>query len=257
MKKLILWISFLALMVGASWYAQDALRGYLAPADGGLSAEEPRPSIDDKPIVEAPPKSEREIFQERALAIANRPTYINVNLSPAMEKLARDKIANAVNMIVDNFDYDVPWLELGGYRKIIGDYEGALQAWLFLSEIRPNSFVSFHNIGDLYAFTLKNYQKGEQYLLASLELNEGSTQGYLALANLYQNVPELGKADRVDDILLRGLKVDAVNPLLLTTLAGYYRDSGSRDLALAYFKKALTVLPGNESIRQEIAALEK
>lgn len=257
MNKSIFLIVVLAVVGGGLWYAQDALRGYLAPVDGEPLVTGPQASVDDKPIVEIPPKSAQDILRERALEIANRPTYVNVKLSPAMEKSARDKIANAVNMIVDNYDYDLPWLELGGYRKIIGDYEGALQAWLFLSEIRPNSFVPLHNIGDLYAFVLKNHQKGEQYLLASLELNDGNTQGYVALATLYQNVPELGKTDRVDDILLRGLKVDAVNPLLLTTLAGYYRDSGSRDLALDYFKRALEVLPDNSGILQEIAELQK
>jgi Tfp pilus assembly protein PilF len=51
--------------------------------------------------------------------------------------------------------------------------------------------------------------------------------------------------------------VDAANPILLATLAGYYRDIGSRDLALVYFKKALAAAPGDSGLEQEIAALEK
>lgn len=246
------------LMVGGIWYNQDALRVYFTRNNiDDVSLVAPTAAEPEESIAKAEEKSYEELLKERALEVANRPINVTAELLPAMEKLAREKIANAASMIVDDYNYDTPWLELGAYRKIIGDYEGAIQAWLFLSEIRPNAFVPLHNIGDIYAFTLKNYNKGEQYLLGSLELNEGNIQGYTALASLYNNVPEFGKRDKVDDILFRGLKVDGNNLMLLTTLASYYRDIGARELARVYFKKALAVSPDNASILSEITALQK
>ncbi len=247
---------FVVLGVSA-WYGQNTLRSYF------VGAEKPEPTITEEPavpegepITEAPVKLPEDILRERAFAVAHRPIYVNAKLSPSVEKSARDKITEVVNMIQDNYDYDSPWLELAGYRKLIGDYEGAIQAWLFLSEIRPNSFVPLHNIGELYAFTLRNPFKGEQYLLGSLEVSQSNTQGYLALANLYGSAKELGKQDQVDDILIGGLAANPTDTLLMTTLAAYYRDKGERDLALSYYRRALELFPDSASLKQEIAALE-
>ena len=57
------------------------------------------------------------------------------------------------------------WLVLGVYRKMIGDYESAKEVWEYASAIRPQNSVSFNNLGELYAYYLKDNAKAEKIIL--------------------------------------------------------------------------------------------
>lgn len=261
MKKLLIAVGFAVILAGV-WYGQKFLS----------SQNDLRPNLEtpavlestSTPVVVSDSKAPKDsaasndaALKARALTIAHQPIIVKKSLAEATVILAKKKIGEAVAAIELNYDYDSPWLDLGAYRKLIGDYTGAIAAWEFLGVIRPNAYVSYHNLGDLYAFTLNNPQKGEQYFLKSLQVGPANIQGYLALAVLYHDSAVLGKADQVEKILLRGVAANAGNFSLLVNLAGYYRDNGQKDLALKYFEEALAADPQNQLVAEEIARLKK
>lgn len=168
---------------------------------------------------------------------------------------AKKKIAVAVGMVRENYDYETPWLEIAAYRKSVGDFEGAIAAWKFLLKLRPQSYVPAHNLGDLYAFTLKDYKTGEDYLLKSVDFNQQNVQGYLALSQLY-SVKEFGKEGQAEFILLKGIQANPKEPLLRTVLAGIYRDKGFIAEAIKLLEESLVINPSNTDVQRELDELK-
>ena len=91
--------------------------------------------------------------------------------------------------------------------------------------IRPDDFVAYHNLGDLYGFYVKDYPKSEDNYLKSIKNNPANIQAYLDLAVIYGSVYK-EKAGQVESILLRGLEANPGNAGLQAALDDY-RSAGS------------------------------
>ncbi len=92
------------------------------------------------------------------------------------------------------------WIELGGYQKITGDYEGALMSWKYVRTVAPSDYISVGNIADLYAYYIKDNGMAETYYREAI--SKGPTQAYLylQLAYFYRDVfKDTGKAGEVID----------------------------------------------------------
>ncbi|HEY4499596.1 MAG TPA: tetratricopeptide repeat protein [Candidatus Paceibacterota bacterium] len=251
MKKTLIIIGFIGLIVGASWFGWSQMAK--TPVVNSPQSEATSTVNDIKP---APVSlTEKEKLQQQAIDIINRDILIRVSLSAATEAQAREKIKELSDMIRGNFDYDAPWLDLGSYRRLIGDYDGAREAWEFLAKIRPQSYVVFHNLGDLYAYQFKNYLKGEEYFLKSIANAPGNIQGYIQLATIYQYY-DTSKNDKIEPLLLKGITANPKDANLLITLGEYYQDQGRKTEALKYLEEALQLNPKNTSLQQEIEQLK-
>ena len=75
---------------------------------------------------------------------------------------------------------------LGVYRKIIGDYEGAREVWEYASAIRPQNSVSFNNLGELYAYYLKNNKKAEENYAKAIENDPSAIYIYRNFFDFYR-----------------------------------------------------------------------
>jgi tetratricopeptide (TPR) repeat protein len=256
MKKAIILSILVIFIVFGAWQGSKYFAEPLADVNPLPTVEEPATTTPETPAVTKEEPAEDPI-KIKALAIARKPLVIKKALPEVTARMAKEKIAEAVQLIEQNYDYDAPWLELGGYRRLIGDYDGALAAWKFLTEIRPQAYVPYHNIGDLYVFILKDHIKGESYFLKSLEVGPGNIQGYLALALLYKDSQVLKKQSLIDDLLLEGLKNNPKNFVLLYALGEYYRDNGDKTSALKYFEEALGIHPESAEVAEEIRKLKK
>jgi len=80
------------------------------------------------------------------------------------------------------------WLDLGIQRKIAGDYEGARDAWDYASKIRPKNSVSFGNLGDLYAYYLKDTKKAEKNFLKAIENGPDEIYLYFKTSDFYKYI---------------------------------------------------------------------
>ena len=94
----------------------------------------------------------------------NREVKITANMDENAKKIASAKIQDLSSQLKKDSDNLENWLVLGVYRKIIGDYEGA-KVWEYAGAVRPQNSVSFNNLGELYAYYLKNNKKPKKITL--------------------------------------------------------------------------------------------
>lgn len=195
------------------------------------------------------------LLRSAALKIIDRPISVKIDISDSLRQLATQKIKEASDMIRSNYDYANQWYDLGAYRRMIGDYVGADEAWSFVSRIRPDDSISLHNLGSLY-YDLKNYPKAEQYFLASIDKNSKNVDAYIQLAAIY-TYNDLSKTSLVEPLLLRGIAANPSESNLMITLGKYYQAKGNLDAARNYFEQALKLNPKNTALQQELELLGK
>jgi len=108
------------------------------------------------------------------------------------------------------------WLYLGLDRKAISDYEGAKMAWEYAKLIDLNNFVVRANLGDLYAYYLRDNVKAEENYLEALK--QGSSQIYLyyKTAEFYRDFLEDNQ--KAKEIVQIGLNLNPNSPELQSLL---------------------------------------
>ena len=97
------------------------------------------------------------------------------------------------------------WLMLGIFRKAIGDYTGTIEAWVYAGEKWPKTPTSFGNLGDLYAYYIKDNVKAEQYFLKAIAVDPNSEFHYIQTATFYNEVVK--DSAKAKNILEKGLKI--------------------------------------------------
>ena len=140
-------------------------------------------------------------------------------LTDEVKAMITSKIVGLQTQIKADSTKLLPWIDLGMYQKMAGDYEGARISWEYVSKKAPTDFISRGNLGFLYAYHLKNNAMAEMYYKEAISKDPKQTYLYIQLAEVYRDVfKDMGKAKA---IIEQGLKV----------LPG--------DLALTDFKKNL------------------
>ena len=132
-------------------------------------------NLQEKPAIIKPiPDLDREIvFKE--------------GFSADAQQLIIDDIEKISRELKDDPTFFGNWLYLGLNREAIGDYEGARQVWEYAKLVRSNNFVVRGNLGDLYAYYLKDNQKAEENYLKALELGPRQTYLYFKTAEFYRD----------------------------------------------------------------------
>ena len=166
-------------------------------------------------------------LEKKVITIIDRPFTPGISLS-SEEKLDLEKKINDVySSIKVNYDSLNDWIYLGQLRKAIGDYVGARDAWEFASLVRPKNSLSFHNLGDLYGFYLKDSSKSELNYLQSIRNDPMNVDAYLNLTDLYwYSGGEEGKK-AIPEFLLNAIKNNANSEgklPLIGRLAKYYEE---------------------------------
>ena len=92
----------------------------------------------------------------------NKEIKITADMNEDAKRIATAKIQDLSSQLKKDSDNLENWLVLGVYRKMIGDYEGAREDWEYASAIRPQNSTSFNNLGELYAYYLKDNAKAEK-----------------------------------------------------------------------------------------------
>ena len=107
-------------------------------------------------------------------------------------------------------------MQLRTNRKIGGDYEGARQAWEYVTKAGQEEIrgIAHGNLGDLYMNFLKDYPKAEANYLEAIKINPAFIDYYRTLATLYTHLYKTGTSAAAD-IIKQGLKANPGNPDLL------------------------------------------
>ena len=113
---------------------------------------------------------------------------ITAEMSEDAKKIVTAKIQNLSSQLKKDSDNLENWLVLGVYRKIIGDYEGAREVWEYASAIRPQNSISFNNLGELYAYYLKDNKKAEENYAKAIENDPSAIYIYRNFFDFYRYV---------------------------------------------------------------------
>ena len=113
---------------------------------------------------------------------------ITAEMSEDAKKIVTAKIQNLSSQLKKDSDNLENWLVLGVYRKIIGDYEGAREVWEYAGAIRPQNSVSFNNLGELYAYYLKDNKKAEENYAKAIENDPSAIYIYRNFFDFYRYV---------------------------------------------------------------------
>ncbi|MDP3999642.1 MAG: tetratricopeptide repeat protein [bacterium] len=258
MKRIL--ILFLAAVLAGIfwWYVQSGRKDIAAD----LNLENPQ-SLDKSLAVGGnqttgvtePAKADiLEDIQGWVLKIIARPIVVTASLPESSRQQAVAKIQELNESIKNYYDEVYQWYDLGAYRRLIGDYDGAIEAWTFGSILRPKDYIFDQNLGDLYAFYLKDYAKGERSFLQSIQKNPQNVSAYQQLAILYEF--SLKDIVRTENILLEGIRENSEVAVLKIELGKYYIRLGRKADAIKYFDEALALTPDNQELREELAALK-
>ncbi|MEK7576462.1 MAG: tetratricopeptide repeat protein [Patescibacteria group bacterium] len=156
-------------------------------------------------------------------------------------------------------DYQA-WMDIGLYRKAIGDYQGSSEAWLYVLNFQKQNFVVMNNLANLYAQNLKDYSKAEKYYLAFITEQQSNVDGYINLYQLYRNQYK-EKSIQASEILKQGIAKIPDSITLMIELARYYKTTNDVKSARTYYEQAIAVAVKNKnteiekSLREELAGL--
>ena len=182
------------------------------------------------------------------------------NFDETAQTIIQNNIIALTAVLKEQPDSFSAWSDLAIQYKIIGDYEGAAEIWEYLNKVAEGNTISRVNLGNLYHYQLKNYEKSETNFKDALRINKELSEAYTGLFELYRYSFRTNTSE-AENILKEGIAALPQNIDFVMTLAGYYKEKGRSDDAKETYKKAriLAETAGNETlvsaIDDELSAL--
>ena len=152
-----------------------------------------------------------------ALPDLSHKTAFASTTQPDVVTFLSGKIAALQSSLKGDPSQFAPWINLGLEYQAAGDYRAAADAWTYVGKLYPSDYISFGNLGDLYAYYLKNNAMAEISFLAAIKNGPTQINLYFQLEDLYYNImkdPAKAKA-----IVEQGLKANPGNKPLTDLLA--------------------------------------
>ncbi len=220
-KKLIIGIAiFVVIAAAASWFIYRDLKHAkeVGLPEGSPTSNSETPAASSTPFID----NTEEI--KKQMPDLDKEIIIKENLSAEVRLRAITDLKDTVARLKEDYDRLEDWLNLGLERSLLGDYEGAGQAWEFATIIRPNDPVAYHNLGELYWLHTPNFPLSEKYFLKAIEIGPKNSLFYYKLYQLYRYSYK-EKAGLADDILEQGIKATD-DPGLKKELEDYRKEMG-------------------------------
>jgi hypothetical protein len=110
------------------------------------------------------------------------------SLSPDIRATVEQKVSAAQAILKSNPTDVNTWINLGIYQKMGGDYTATIASWTYAGKLSPTNYISFGDLGDLYAYFLHDTTTAEKYYTEAIA--NGPTQAYLyiQLAEIYHDI---------------------------------------------------------------------
>lgn len=173
----------------------------------------------------------------------NRPVVIPDNFSPEAATIVNGNIGVLKAQLEENPNSFQSWSDLAVQYKVMEDFEGAIEIWTYLSLVAGENTVPLINLGNVYHYELKDFEKAEEAFRKALAVDSKNPQAYIGLHELYRYSYKQDTTLAVDTVL------DAMKALpddlrLYQTLGNYYQDTGeiekARETLLLGLDKART-----------------
>jgi tetratricopeptide (TPR) repeat protein len=169
----------------------------------------------------------------------DRPILFGPDTTPEVKKIITTNVSNFVAKLKKDSSSLSDWMGLGAQLKIAGDYKWAEEVWKYTGLLSPAYYVSFNNLGDLYAHYVTNYPKAEENFKKVILLKPDYIDSYRALYELYR-YSYTEKASLAPQVLKDGLAANPKSTDLMILLAQYYKETGDTTNARMYYQKAIT-----------------
>ena len=186
-----------------------------------------------------------------------RPAQFPAEFPPEARTIVENKIAADRAKLAENPRDADALLDLAIQYKIAGDIRGAIEIWVYMTEVFKGESVPYHNLGSVYHLELKEYEKSESYYKQAIDVNPTMSINYIGLHELYRYSYKTDTTLAVD-ILQEGIgKIDTRGKLdLYTTLGGYYVEKGDKPAAISAYTEARKLARGlgNTGILSNIEA---
>ncbi|HEY4518358.1 MAG TPA: hypothetical protein VJG48_01900, partial [Candidatus Paceibacterota bacterium] len=98
------------------------------------------------------------------------------------------------------------WIGLGTNRKMLGDYVGAKEAWVYAGKLAPTNFVSFANLADLEANFLNNTAAAKLAYATAIKNGPSVIGVYISAYQFYRF--KMGDDTTAKAILSQGVKAN-------------------------------------------------
>lgn len=186
----------------------------------------------------------------------NRSFVFSGNFNADQKIIYSQKINELVSSLKSDCNSFATWIDLGQYYGSIGDYGATKFAWETASKIEPDSFLPYHNLGNLYGFFIKDLKTSEEYYMKAIAKNFDSLNSYSDLADLYLYG---GQPQKAIDLLNKGLNQSMLSnsySFFLQKIAFIYGESGDKANTLKYNEMLFSADPTNMSAKQEIERLK-
>jgi len=148
-------------------------------------------------------------------------------------------------------------IKIGQVKELAGDYDGAVQALIWASEMQPKGYVVNGNLAHLYFRQYQDFAKAEEYYLKAIEPDGIQTANYyLDLHEIYRYFYKTD-TNLAEDILKQGIERLPEETDLMAILAHYYKSLGRYDEAEQYYRMMLEVNPDSQVAKDGLASLEE
>jgi len=252
-KKLTIYsVSLLLLALGSFFIYKDIAKNNFKIADLNTNSSGVASTSVDSVVPAGTVKLDCSKFSD----FLNRSFVFPGNFNAETQNSYSERINKLVSSLKSNCNSFGTWLDLGQWYGSIGDYDAAKFAWETASQMEPNSFLPYHNLGNLYGFFVKDMKKSEEYYFKAIDKDLNSLNSYSDLADLYLYG---GQPQKAIDLLKGGLNQSMLTnsyAFFLQKLAFVYRESGDKANALKYFEMLFSADPANVSAKQEIEILK-
>lgn len=143
----------------------------------------------------------------------NRAVVFAAGIDESVVKAIQTKVAELQTELKKDSSKVAYWIDLGTYHKVAGDFSGAKIYWDYAGKRAPTDFISFGNLGNMYAYQLKDMVNAEKYYNQAIKNAPSQVYLYFQLAEAFRDVSkDTAKARAVID---RGLVANPNNAELL------------------------------------------
>jgi len=195
-KNKIFFISLaVSVIAGVVYYGYQEIKSFQVAGSGSESTTTGKHTIEIAPGVfaeiegNALPTITR-VPIESSLTVPNLDKPIKIPV--ATDTQSGQKLVNQAKELVvalkANPDSYENWLDLGIYRKMLNDYEGAEEIFVYLTKAAPEVAIAYINLGDLYTYYFHDNKKAEANFLKAVELAPRWLETYTRTVDFYVTV---------------------------------------------------------------------
>lgn len=141
------------------------------------------------------------------------------------EEIVKNNIRSLSKQLKEDPKSFQNWITLATQYKVVQDYNMVRDIFDFLNKAAPKNIVARVNLGNLYHYDLKQYDKAETVFKEALTIDNKDVDVYQGLFELYKYSYKTDTT-LAEDTLKAGIANVPDNMDIRMTLAGYYTDLG-------------------------------